>query len=373
VKRFLLSLLFVLGLSVPAAAQLGSVPFVFEPDTVISSSEVNTNFATVYSNSLLRTGGTMTGTLNSRDILPTTDNTYDLGSAAFSFQDGFFDGVLTAVTAAISNTGAAALDVAGGITAGTGNVGIIGTDGRIPALSSTFFASLSGANLTGILEANIADGTVYTRNAGNEVITGNWTIGTGAVLGFLTFNTPSLSNAGIVFLQDGVANGQLVQSNSASFWDSPGTQTWRTIAGVTRATLSSTGLFTAVGGVTNQGAEVNSNTVNGGTLSAGENHNVAPTGIGDASMVRYAGNAITPSKITGITGGVAGREITFCNTGTDLWSFKPEDSDSTSTNRIAGELSSEYLMNPETCAKVKYDPSSNRWRVLAGAQPMSPL
>jgi fibronectin-binding autotransporter adhesin len=115
------------------------------------------------------------------------------------------------------------------------------------------------------------------------------------------------------------------------------------------------------------------NTITASTLSGGENHNYAPTGIGTAVMVRVAGNAISPSKITGITSGVAGRELDFCNTDTDLWSFKPEDSDSTSTNRIAGELSSEYVVNPETCATVKYDGISNRWRIKAGAQPMSPL
>lgn len=46
-------------------------------------------------------------------------------------------------TLIINSSAADAIDVAGGINAGSGNVGIIGTDGRIPAISSTYFADLS--------------------------------------------------------------------------------------------------------------------------------------------------------------------------------------------------------------------------------------
>lgn len=60
----------------------------------------------------------------------------------------------------ITSTVADALDVAGGINAGTGNVSIVGTDGRIPALSSTELANLSGANLTALNGSNISTGTV---------------------------------------------------------------------------------------------------------------------------------------------------------------------------------------------------------------------
>jgi hypothetical protein len=52
----------------------------------------------------------------------------------------------------LTGTGADSLKTAGGITAG-GSVGIIGTDGRVPALSSTYFASLAASNLTGALPA----------------------------------------------------------------------------------------------------------------------------------------------------------------------------------------------------------------------------
>lgn len=52
------------------------------------------------------------------------------------------------------------LDVTGGIQAGSGNVNIIDPSGKIPALSSTYFASLSGANLTSLNASSLASGTV---------------------------------------------------------------------------------------------------------------------------------------------------------------------------------------------------------------------
>lgn len=52
------------------------------------------------------------------------------------------------------------LDVAQSIQAGSGNVNIIDSTGRIPALSSTYLASLSGANLTSLNASNLASGTV---------------------------------------------------------------------------------------------------------------------------------------------------------------------------------------------------------------------
>lgn len=67
-------------------------------------------------------------------------------------------GAFTTITA--SNTGATAIDVAGGITAGTGNVGIVDATGKIPAISSTYFASLSGTNLTGV--ALLASANTFT-------------------------------------------------------------------------------------------------------------------------------------------------------------------------------------------------------------------
>ena len=63
--------------------------------------------------------------------------------------------VLTSGKLATTDTSATSIDVAGGITAGTGNVAIVNAAGKIPELSSTYLADLSGANLTGISAGKI--------------------------------------------------------------------------------------------------------------------------------------------------------------------------------------------------------------------------
>ena len=65
------------------------------------------------------------------------------------------------------STAADALKTSGGITAGSGNVAIVGTDGRVPAISSTYFAALSGANLTSLNGSAVASGTVPAAQLGS--------------------------------------------------------------------------------------------------------------------------------------------------------------------------------------------------------------
>jgi hypothetical protein len=57
---------------------------------------------------------------------------------------------VTTVTTSGAVTVGGAIDVASSITAGSGNVEIVNSAGKIPAISSTYFANLSGAALTGI-------------------------------------------------------------------------------------------------------------------------------------------------------------------------------------------------------------------------------
>lgn len=94
-RRLLLALLLALsGATALAQINSGTVPYIFVPNTVISSTEVNTNFSTVYSDALNRTGGTMTGTLNARHIIPVADNTYDLGSGSFRWRNLYVTGTI---------------------------------------------------------------------------------------------------------------------------------------------------------------------------------------------------------------------------------------------------------------------------------------
>ena len=65
----------------------------------------------------------------------------------------------TAVT--IANTAADALDVSGGAQFGSGDVALVGTDGKINGpLSSTILDDLSGANLTDLDASNLDSGTM---------------------------------------------------------------------------------------------------------------------------------------------------------------------------------------------------------------------
>ena len=75
----------------------------------------------------------------------------------------------------ISGTGASALDVGGGINAGTGDVALVGTDGRINGpLSSTIIDDLSAANLTaipaGALTGNILDTSTGPHSIGGSSV-----------------------------------------------------------------------------------------------------------------------------------------------------------------------------------------------------------
>ncbi|HYE85054.1 MAG TPA: hypothetical protein VEA16_01775 [Vicinamibacterales bacterium] len=195
-NRILAALLTAAMLGTVAHAQLGSPPYTFQAGATINPDEHNTMFSAIYANALNRTGGTMTGTLTTQVILPDGDNTRNLGSAGASFASAWFDGTVTSATlsntgnatiggtlgvtgaatlsstlgvtgaatftaaAAFNNTGAASIDVAGGAQFGSGNVSLIDTTGKIPAISSTYFASLSGVNLTGV--ALLATANAFT-------------------------------------------------------------------------------------------------------------------------------------------------------------------------------------------------------------------
>ena len=93
----------------------------------------------------------------------------------------------------VSGTGASALDVGGGLNIGTGDVSLVGTDGKLEGpLSSTIIDDLSGANLTTLNASNISSGTLAAARLPAKVtvtssdadaldVTGGLTIGSGDV------------------------------------------------------------------------------------------------------------------------------------------------------------------------------------------------
>jgi hypothetical protein len=241
--------------AVRADAQVTGPPHVFVAGTVISPDEMNLNFSTVYDAALNRTGGTMTGALAGTSA--TFSSTLGVAGAttlaALSATTGTFSSTLAVTgaatftsTVAINSTSASALDVAGGITAGSGNVAVIDTTGKIPAISSTYFASLSGANLTGIPETAITDDSLLARVAGSETISGLWSFTHGSGLG--------ISNAteAILNLTNTTASTTWkwsVNTSGTVLLTETGVSTWFQIAKTT-GTASFTGSVGAGGAVT---------------------------------------------------------------------------------------------------------------------------
>lgn len=138
------SVALIVGLCIlPSLAQISVTSFT----TSVPVATVNSNFSTLGANALNRTGGTVTGNIavNSGVTIDGVDISANLGGS----------GTPTFSTLTVSGSGASAIDVTGGINAGSGNVGIVDTSGRIPAFSGTYFASLSGTNITGLTFAQL--------------------------------------------------------------------------------------------------------------------------------------------------------------------------------------------------------------------------
>lgn len=364
------------------SAQVG-VPNTFSPNTVAQSALVNANFAQLGSLSLNRAGGIVTGnisvdpgvTIDGVDIgavlggsgSPTFANVTITGTLGVTGNATFTtlstsgvlsptsvavtSGVTIGGTLAVNNAGASALDVAGGIQAGSGNVSIVGTDGRIPALTTVYFASMDGSTITGIAEANITDGTLLARVAANETITGVWSFTHAApeiTLDNATSNWIQWSgngaappstvarSAGMKLLlfpnfSAGVSTDFAIGIDASVLWfGTPATTNNFVWYGGTTvaASLSGTGNLSIVGGLTTAGI------ISPAALGVGNNNDYTPAGLAAASMIFVAANA-GGSTITGITGGANGRLLTVCNsTGAAGITLTDEDTNSAAGNRI---------------------------------------
>lgn len=176
-RRFL-TLLFIL-MAAPATAQI-TVPHTLTDGETIDAARLNTNFSTIAGDACNRTGCTMTGTLTANNIAAAANDTYDIGTTGMRFQDAFFSGTITAGTSTFTTntvvggtlgvtgnttfTGTATanstLDVNSTFTVGSGNVQPFTAGGKIQAISSTYFDSLDGTNLTGV--AKLASTNTFT-------------------------------------------------------------------------------------------------------------------------------------------------------------------------------------------------------------------
>ena len=131
---------------------------------------------------LLKTGGTLTGTLTSQTILPSTDSTYNLGADGTEFANAFVDTVdattfkNNAITITDNNiTGTRSNENINITPAGTGeiNLGVINIAGStISATDSTAITINDNVNVTGNLTAGSIAGEVgITGSPGSGVTT----------------------------------------------------------------------------------------------------------------------------------------------------------------------------------------------------------
>jgi hypothetical protein len=200
-KKYVAMLLVMLLLFASTAnAQLNLTYTSFQPGQTISSAQFTANFTAISSNALNRTGGTMTGTLTTQAVVPSTTNTYDFGTDATRFRDGYIsrdlfvgddlgvDGELTVAGAAsfasVSVSGLTCTGCIGasqlassGVTAssyGNATTSVVGAltvdeDGRLTSASTMSVSSFN------IQESQIIDSTALARVADDETISGTWT------------------------------------------------------------------------------------------------------------------------------------------------------------------------------------------------------
>jgi hypothetical protein len=404
--------------AVPASAQVAGPPFVFTFGTVANPDEVNTNFSTIYSLALNRGGGTMTGTLTARDLVPTTHDLYDIGANGTRFQDLFLSGAATiagTVTAGgFSGPGGSLTGLnASELTSGTLPSGRLSgtysnalTFSAAPTFSAGFTSGSSGT-ITAVAVGQTALSVkgssdqnrsivVFTNNAASteqarlDVSSSGFLLGTGSSgttrfsitsAGTATFAQPALgawtqftgtsaSQPGmLVSITDQPADGKnwlfrtsgnvfgLITLTDALGAGSAAIDFTRTGAQVTTATYGpASGLS---GGHIFQGGGINYTSVSSVSVSADQN-DWNPSGLSTAYLLR-ADPAGVSRAIHGIVAQTAGRELIVCNVGTSgLLNFQTESVSASASNRIVSGAG----IGPAGCATFWYDSTSSRWRIV---------
>jgi hypothetical protein len=269
-------------------------------------------------------------------------------------------------TVQISSSAATALDVAGGIQAGTGNVQVVDATGKIPAIDATRFASLSGANLTGIPETAIADGALLARLAANETITGLWDFDAPQ-----TFSAASDRNI-IVVTNNGNAIAIRIRGRTSDnlanidFTDSSETIAFGSIGITPGGGLTYTGPLTGhtfVGPIALTGALKITAAISPPALVA-DTHNYNPAGLSTARIIRIDGSG--GFALTGIVAQPAGTVLSLICTAGAI-GLPRESVSSTAANRfnfdqeIRAAATAENMQGGIT---IWYDGASSRWQQI---------
>lgn len=199
-----------------------NIPHTFTSGTLIESAKVNENFQALANAALNKAGDTITG-----NIAVDTGITVD-GADISEIADGG-GGDLTGTTLTLSGSSATSIDTNGGMRAGSGNVGIIDSSGRIPAISSTYFASLAGTDITGIallgtaqtwsaIQTTSAQPRVRAFNAGAQTISNNTETA-------VTFDSESY-DVGACHSTASATSRIVVPAGAGGLWVFTGTVSW---------------------------------------------------------------------------------------------------------------------------------------------------
>ena len=262
-KKLVLALMLVLAAS-SASAQI-TVTNSFSTGQVITAAAMNTNFQTDLGNNALdRTGGTITGNIvvdsnitidgvDVSDYLATNVYAQDSGAAgdpSFSWvgdtDNGMFLGGTNIVdfatagsarmriaadgTVAINSTSASALDVAGGLNIGSGNVALVDATGQITSLDTEYLVDLSAEALTTLNASALSSGTVATARLGSGTASsstflrgdGSWQAVTAGVAGSDTqvqYNNGGALGGDSGFTFDDSANAVTITGTAANSLD----------------------------------------------------------------------------------------------------------------------------------------------------------
>jgi hypothetical protein len=262
-KKLVLALMLVLAAS-SASAQI-TVTNSFSTGQVITAAAMNTNFQTDLGNNALdRTGGTITGNIvvdnnitidgvDVSDYLATNVYAQDSGAAgdpSFSWvgdtDNGMFLGGTNIVdfatagsarvriaadgTVAINSTDASALDVAGGLNIGSGNVALVDATGQITSLDTEYLVDLSAEDLTTLNASALSSGTVATARLGSGTASsstflrgdGSWQAVTAGVAGSDTqvqYNNGGALGGDSGFTFDDSANAVTITGTAANSLD----------------------------------------------------------------------------------------------------------------------------------------------------------
>lgn len=328
----------VLASASPVAAQI-TTPNTLAAGQVIRAAELNTNFSTLGDKALNRIlGGSIEGNITvstnitfdgvdiSDFLLPTgevrasTAGTASAPSFARSGDTltGMFFPTTSELAFSLGGTSRMALTASGLTVFG---VNIIDSAGKIPALSSTYFASLDGSALTALNASNISSGSladgrlsanVPLKDATTNAFTGAATFGTTlgvtgtTTLGDLsaedldvdTFRLGTSTTSGFILTADASGNGTwqsagvatgAVPSGMIAIFDAACPSTWTRVSALDNKFVRGGATYSASAG----GSDTHSHTFTWeGTsgASGGHSHTVDPTSVTSSS---HAGHTHT--------------------------------------------------------------------------------